>query len=354
MQIKRYEVNNLQEAMTKIKKDLGPDAIILSTKKMAGSALMEVTAARDAGGGAAAARPSAAPHQEEQPASHLHNLKAEITQMRSSIDLLTHKVFQQKHRLDETMDILYDRIAMANTDHLSEIYLRLIGCGLSRSRAASLVETIRHEFPADACNTFEKGSRIAEKLIAHSLVKDDRKGRRIKAFIGPTGVGKTTTLAKLAAHYSLDRKMKVGLITTDTYRIAAAEQLKVYAKIMGLPVDIASEKEGFTRSVEKFSDKDIILVDTPGRSQYDEPSLGALKQILQPAVETVLLINPALCRESLLETADCFKMFDWMNAGIWDKYTMSSTTWESLCLMSQRARTFPEILKKQVPKGSRE
>ena len=100
------------------------------------------------------------------------------------------------------MGVLFDRIAAGNKGHLYDIYMRLIGCGISRPKAASLIETIHHEFPSEYSDTYEKGARIAEKLIARSLIKDDRKGRRIKAFIGPTGVGKTTTLAKLAAHYS--------------------------------------------------------------------------------------------------------------------------------------------------------
>jgi len=312
MQIKRYEVRNLQEAMANIKKELGPDAIILSTKKIAGSALIEVTAARDAETESFAGCQNKPLKKKEDRKDHdLHDLKTEIGELKSSIDFLTQKVFQQKNRLDETMDVLFDRIAMGNNGHLDEVYMRLIGCGMSRSKAAGLVETIHHEFPAEFCDTYEKGARIAEKLIARSLKKEETKGKRIKAFIGPTGVGKTTTLAKLAAHYSLDKKIKVGLITTDTFRIAATEQLKIYAKIMGLPIDVASEREGFANAVAEFADRDMILVDTPGRSQNDEASLKALKQILDPTVETVLLMSPAVCKESLLETADRFNLFDY-------------------------------------------
>lgn len=311
MQIKRYEVNNLKDAMAKIKKEFGPDAIILSTKKIAGSSMIEVTAARDNSQELLSSVNKIPDKHVQGQDPHIQDLKEEINGLKSSIDLLTQKMFQQKNILDETMGVLFERIVSGNKDHLYDIYMKLIGNGISRSKAAYLIEMIKNEFPSEFCDTYAKGTRIAEKLIARSFIKDDRKGRRIKAFIGPTGVGKTTTLAKLAAHYSLDKKMKVGLITTDTYRIAATEQLKIYAKIMGLPIDIASEKELFDRSVTKFADKDIILVDTPGRSQYDEPSLKALKHTLDPSVETVLLINPSVCKESLLETAERFKIFDY-------------------------------------------
>lgn len=308
MQIKRYEVNNLQEGMAKIRKELGPDAIILSTKMLAGSKLMEITAARDAGSNSVQQQ---TPHKKNaRTDDDFQNLRTEIGEIKSSIDILTQKVFQQRNMLDETMGVLVDRIMSGCKDHLSEIYHRLIFCGISRNKAAGLIEIIRQEFPAESCNTYLKGARVTERLIARSLTKDDRKGSRIKAFIGPTGVGKTTTLAKLAARYSLDRKMKVGLITTDTYRIAAAEQLKVYAKIMSLPLEVASEKESLARSLEKYSDKDMILIDTPGRSQYDERSLQALKDILTPAVETVLLVSPACRKEALFDTVEHYSLFD--------------------------------------------
>ena len=143
------------------------------------------------------------------------------------------------------------------------------------------------------------------------MLKDDRKERRIKAFIGPTGVGKTTTLAKLAAHYSLEKKMKVGMITTDTYRIAAAEQLKVYAKIMGLPIQIASEKDMFLRSLASFADKDMILVDTPGRNHNDDRHLNELKDTLDLRCGNRFTLKSCCQREYLLNTANRFKIFEY-------------------------------------------
>jgi flagellar biosynthesis protein FlhF len=312
MQVKRYEAANLQEAMIKIKKELGPDAIILSTKKITGGIpLVEVTAACDSGMELSITQDKYLNGNGLIQDNQIHNLRTEICELKSSIDLLSLKVFQQKNVLDETMNILFHKVAGGNRDHFYDLYMRVVASGISSTKAAALIETIKNEFPAESSDTYEKGFCIVEKLIARSLMKDDKKGRRIKAFIGPTGVGKTTTLAKLAAHYSLEKKMKVGLITTDTYRIAAAEQLKIYAKIMGLPIAIASERDLFIRSVEKFADKDMILVDTPGRNQSDERSLNALKKILDPGAEAILLISPTGCKEYLLETADHFKIFDY-------------------------------------------
>lgn len=94
--------------------------------------------------------------------------------------------------------------------------------------------------------------------------------KRYVMLVGPTGVGKTTTLAKLAAHYKLEHGLTVGLITTDTYRIAAIEQLKTYAEILDIPVEVAYDFADFKRAKQLFARKDIILIDTAGRNFRDE------------------------------------------------------------------------------------
>jgi flagellar biosynthesis protein FlhF len=130
------------------------------------------------------------------------------------------------------------------------------------------------------------------------------------ALIGPTGVGKTTTLAKLAAHYAIEERKRVWLIAADTYRIAATEQLKLYAKIMGLPIEIAAEKESFKKAMGKFSDLDMILIDTPGRNQTDEIHIREMADILNQAgpVNTSLLLSMTSSRENMLDAAHKFSV----------------------------------------------
>jgi flagellar biosynthesis protein FlhF len=138
------------------------------------------------------------------------------------------------------------------------------------------------------------------------------KGKRTLAFVGPTGVGKTTTIAKLAARYALAEKRSVGLITTDTYRIAAVEQLKVYGKIMGLPVEVAGDGVAFRDALKKFSDRETILIDTPGRSRKDGNHLLKLKGIIRDApVEMHLLLSPTASREHMLDAAERFGIMDY-------------------------------------------
>jgi flagellar biosynthesis protein FlhF len=100
------------------------------------------------------------------------------------------------------------------------------------------------------------------------------------ALVGPTGVGKTTTVAKLAATFSLKHRLRVGLITLDTFRIAAPEQLMVYGRIMDLPTKVAATAQEYARAVEELSDTDLVLVDTVGRSQSDQENLAELKAVL--------------------------------------------------------------------------
>ncbi|HEU4965128.1 MAG TPA: flagellar biosynthesis protein FlhF [Bacilli bacterium] len=115
---------------------------------------------------------------------------------------------------------------------------------------------------------------------------------RIAAFIGPTGVGKTTTIAKLAAEQVLTKGKKVGLITTDTYRIAAVEQLRTYANILNVPLEVCYSPEDVKRALDKFDDRDLIFVDTAGRNYGNElnvKELNSYLQVLQPD-ETYLVL----------------------------------------------------------------
>ena len=96
------------------------------------------------------------------------------------------------------------------------------------------------------------------------------------ALVGPTGVGKTTTIAKLAAHYRLKEKRRVGLITVDTYRIAAVEQLRTYADIIDLPMQVVSTPREMREAVRRMDNLDLVLMDTAGRSPKDEVKIREL------------------------------------------------------------------------------
>jgi flagellar biosynthesis protein FlhF len=300
--------------MARIRRDLGPDAVILSTKKIDGiPPLMEVLAARDERTETAVAEPSLIPPPEAPREDLLSCVRQEFDEIRSRLDRLTQQMTFQKEidQLKERLPGLFDHGAVKGSEPLRNLLITLIANGIPQTQAVKLVERLHAEVPSRDRDSYVKGMALAEGLIARSLVPDQKRSRRVVALIGPTGVGKTTTLAKLAAHYSIEQKMKVGLITTDTFRIAAAEQLKVYAKIMGLPIQVASEGAAFQKSLAGFADKDLILVDTPGRNQNDEGALRSLKNLLGAGVGTELLLSPVASREYLLDAADRFRLFDY-------------------------------------------
>ena len=124
-------------------------------------------------------------------------------------------------------------------------------------------------------------------------VKLNRHGVRIAALLGTTGVGKTTTLAKIAAKFVLEQKTNVALITADTYRISAVEQLKTYSDILELPLEIVYSPAELASAIERHRDKELILIDTAGRSQHNEYQMRELEEFLRvnPRIEKHLVIS---------------------------------------------------------------
>jgi flagellar biosynthesis protein FlhF len=131
----------------------------------------------------------------------------------------------------------------------------------------------------------EKIAEQLEKLLPTTgpITRTRTKGPHVVALIGPTGVGKTTTIAKLAANLKLREKHRVGLITLDTYRIAAVDQLKRYADIIGSPLRVVANAEDLTEAMLSMQDCDFILIDTAGRSPNDTMKLNELKSLLAVA-----------------------------------------------------------------------
>jgi flagellar biosynthesis protein FlhF len=137
-------------------------------------------------------------------------------------------------------------------------------------------------------------------------------GPRVVFFIGPTGVGKTTTIAKLASSFVVDEKKKVALLTADTYRIAAAEQLRTYAQILEVPFRVIYSPEEFGEAVESFKDYDYIFVDTAGHSHQNGERLEKLKDYMEVLgdkfeMQTFLVLSATTKYRDLLQIADNYK-----------------------------------------------
>ncbi len=179
------------------------------------------------------------------------------------------------------------------------IYARLLKSGISESlvnyfiKQSSLHGKLKRddikEIPGRVINT------IADIIKVKNLFDFNGGKKKIAAFIGPTGVGKTTTIAKLAAGLSLKENKRVGLICVDNYRIGAVEQLKTYAAIMGISFLAAFSKEDMAYALGKFEKKDVVLIDTAGQSPFDKKKMEELQDIFsaddQICCHMVLSVN---------------------------------------------------------------
>ena len=145
-----------------------------------------------------------------------------------------------------------------------------------------------------------KAIRIANGITLYS----DKP--KVVALIGSTGVGKTTTLAKIAARFVLEQGAKVALITADTYRISAVEQLKTYSDILGLPLEIVYNPQALKDAIEKHKDKQLILLDTAGRSQYNSYQMDELKELLDIDVD----IEKHLVMSATTKTSDGMELLE--------------------------------------------
>lgn len=156
-------------------------------------------------------------------------------------------------------------------------------------------------------------SNVYQKMIlkfgqSSTITPGTRKPKLIY-FIGPTGVGKTTTIAKLASKYTVDEKRKVALFTTDTYRIAAAEQLRTYANILEVPFRVIYTVDEMREGIEEFRKFDYILVDTTGHSHQNEEQQAAMKEIIHAVDESLekeiyLVVSATTKYKDLVNIAD--------------------------------------------------
>jgi flagellar biosynthesis protein FlhF len=196
---------------------------------------------------------------------------------------------------------------------LFRLFTDLIEADLSEETARDLVERVRTEAPdAELTDPVLLKARVVRMVeadiqaVGPIAVTPGR--RRLAALVGPTGVGKTTTIAKLAAHYRLKQKRNVGLITVDTYRIAAVEQLRTYADIIDLPMHVVSTPREMREAVKRLEGMDLILMDTAGRSPKDAIKIQELKAFVAEAAadEVHLVLSTVASARTLQQTAERF------------------------------------------------
>lgn len=300
MRIKKIRAKNFREALSLVKKELGADAVILSSEDRKGTrSYVEVTAAVDydmeaTGNGEWSASPGpaqnnaipaglpAGPHVNE-----ILELKSEVMSLRESIETMRNSGFELKMP-PERKDMFNFLKKKSITD---EFALRLV----ERAGAIEDLETIM----TDDINI----SRTTNNPFPHSGNAYAKPGQRLVMLIGPTGSGKTTSVAKLATMAIREGK-KVAMISIDTYKIGAAEQIRIYSRMIGIPLDIVSDVDSLRKSISRFSDRDLVLIDTTGQNPSDNKYIEGLKEIyrLGLPIETQLLMSTSSDCDFLMET----------------------------------------------------
>ncbi|MBL0871311.1 MAG: flagellar biosynthesis protein FlhF [Phycisphaerales bacterium] len=204
------------------------------------------------------------------------------------------------------------------SDALLKHYTRLIENEVAQELADEIIAGVRDELtPAELADESTVRAAVLRRL--ETLLTVDQQvaapptkaadGRPLTiALIGPTGVGKTTTIAKLAAAYRLRHGKKVALITSDTYRIAAVDQLRTYANIIGVPLRVVHTPAEMQAAVEATRDADVVLIDTAGRSPGDAQRVGELRTFLQAAKphQTHLVLSSVASEGALMRSAERF------------------------------------------------
>jgi flagellar biosynthesis protein FlhF len=381
MLVKTFQAASMAEALRMVKAELGPDAMILSTKKentggvlgFFSKSVYRVTAAIDP---VPRQAPSPAPAhgthrprperertaKEELESSMFAPLARELKELREKVDALsrreddTKKPIREENQeevpplgfnlknvprgdLEEIKKLLLNTLAKSQESgartvqwpNVSEsspaeaqtglellpedspLAQELVQSGISTDLIRRILDTLSALPAEDGGQNIKSrlGTTFSKLIKFAGTLKMRKNSPRIIALVGPTGVGKTTTTAKLAAMYALNRGNKVALITMDIFRVGAVEQLKTYSRIMGIPLEVASTPKELEKAVEKHSACDLIFIDTAGRSHKDKEKLDEMKNFLDNKIpiEVYLCLSATTKDRELEEILNRFKIF---------------------------------------------
>ena len=334
MKLKTYTAPTYTEALNKIKEELGDDVAIVSSKEikrktLSSPGLYEIVvaveddrkpkknysktedvllklsnAAKEINSIAKTEKKNTSNNLKPCNTEEIKELKKEIAEIADTLKYLQASVWDIKHKNDFEIP-----------PEFSEIYALAKASGMSEKHLDEIMKLTIKYMPLKM-----RKNRMAIKRYFHTLLKKmipirlEREltppYKKILMFIGPTGVGKTTTIAKLAARYAykLSRRYKVGIITLDTYRIGAVEQLMTYAKMMRLPIETVVDPSDFEEALNALRHNDYILIDTVGSSQHDKEKIEKLSKFLK--VNTFAEININLVLSAVTKYEDLMDIFN--------------------------------------------
>ncbi len=365
--VKTFRAESMREAIQIVKDTMGPDAVILHTRQIPGKRLLpwhavpdevEITAGiginvpshRPGSRSNYSAQPRVRTAQPQELPAHLAQAsqggvtlelsqsprrelaepmnprqlhradqaggsrvaELSLAELAKQIESIQH-LLNQMGLKSETSAEPAARAAEERPGTLADLYQNLLERDVPAEIAKSLIDRLHAD-----CNSADLGNPAATKAMLTGLIEQDvstsgpiqvcKGERKVVALVGATGVGKTTTIAKLAANFRLRDQVKMGLVTVDTYRIAAVEQLRTYAEIIDLPMKVVTNPLEMRRALDDLAGLDLVLIDTAGRSPRDELQIQELKRLLMEArvdeVHLVLSLTSSL--RSLLASVQKF------------------------------------------------
>lgn len=317
MQVKTFEAFSMRDAIRAVRAEFGPDAVILSTRETpledGKGKVVHVTAARAGAtklGGASAQESGVSDDGLLGFKNHLDRIDLRLNQLTETV--VTKEQLQgMEAGIHEVKILLLEALRSKDgttmqglSRPLEDLYRQLKVTGVDDSRLTELMKHLKG-LPGGEGSTFESDEQAAEFHQNNAIrwfLKRVRIAPRwspvggapsVHAFVGTSGAGKTSTVAKLAAQYALKEKRSVLVVSYDTTRLAATEQMRIFTKVIGVPFESVEDASALAQIVERHQDKELILVDTSGRSPKSPQGIQALSVLKQlpVAVEFNLVLS---------------------------------------------------------------
>ncbi len=317
MKVKKYVAASLKEASEKIKKELGPEAVIIGTRVLdeesnGGKKMFEVTAGIEKDTESEAEVKQKLPQNEMTPGNTINELAK-----------LTEKIYRKRNPA-EKKNISFDKIkqklkeehqSYSVQEEIKTIEATLLHREIQEPIVRSVVDYLKDNINMLSQENIDKYviSNLSS-MIRTKEFKVVEKNRPHKiAFVGPTGVGKTTCLAKLATISKILHNLDVGIISADTYRLGAIDQLKIFSEIIDIDFLVAYEPYELEEMVNKFRKKDIIFIDTAGRSQHKTEQLEKTREFLDTVDldDVYLVLSATATTKNLYNVAESFQLYDY-------------------------------------------
>lgn len=312
MQIQKFKAKTLKDAIVKMKKEFGDEAIVLSTQVLEGISngnpqkYFEITASIDV----EEIYESNNTKEEDKPKPN--NFQTEIKKMTEKIYGISGSNKQAKVNEEKYKPVRKNSL---NPSLLEKVKTNLIDKDISENNAKIVTSKLTQYSPfVNEVNIEDHAvSTIASMIPTSNFELTSQSKPKVISLVGPTGVGKTTCIAKLAVISKILHNLNIGLISIDTYRLGALDQLKIFSEISNIDFLVAYEPSDISKFMKKFKNKDIVFIDTVGRSQNNTKLLNSINDFLTQVKvdETYLVLNSTSDYKVMLDVAQKFKVLNY-------------------------------------------